>query len=86
MSRRLRISAAIGLLGALLAGCSRQPSDELKLGSAIALTGNASLLGQDARTGLQIAEQHFGEQQPKLKLVLKTPAATRPVRPWHFGA
>jgi len=71
MTRQRPILDAACVIALALAGCSRQPSDVLKLGSAIALTGNASLLGQDARTGLEIAERHFSEQQPNLKLVLE---------------
>ena len=76
MNRRRLRPWLIGVLGSLAAGttlvsCSRQPSDVLQLGGAIALTGNASLLGQDARTGLEIAQQHYGQQQPQLKLVIE---------------
>jgi branched-chain amino acid transport system substrate-binding protein len=56
---------------ALLASCSSSSSDRLEVGGGIALTGNAGLLGQDARTGLELAQQHFGKEAPQLKLVLE---------------
>jgi len=65
-------TAAAALAIAGLSGCSSRPSDVLEVGGAIALSGNASLLGQDARTGLELAQQHFNQQQqPTLKLVLE---------------
>ena len=76
MNRRRLRPWLIGGLGSLaaattLVSCSRQASDVLQVGGAIALTGNASLLGQDARTGLEIAQHHYGQQQPQLKLVIE---------------
>jgi len=71
MSARPLVIAAVGVLSALLAGCARQASDGLVIGGAVALTGNAGLLGQDARTGLDIAQQFYGQQQPRLKLVIE---------------
>ena len=60
--------AALVLLGS---ACSRPRSDTLKLGAGLALTGNASLLGQDARVGLELAQQHYGRLDPRLQLVLE---------------
>jgi branched-chain amino acid transport system substrate-binding protein len=62
--------ALVGLCG-LLAGCSGNRSDALVLGGGIALTGNAGLLGQDARTGLELAQKEYGTQQPRLQLKLE---------------
>jgi branched-chain amino acid transport system substrate-binding protein len=66
---------ALALAGAslvlLAAGCSRQHSDTFSLGAGLALTGNASLLGQDSRIGLELAQQQFGQLSPQLKLVLE---------------
>jgi branched-chain amino acid transport system substrate-binding protein len=60
---------------ALLAGCSRPGSSPastaLTLGGGLALTGNASLLGQDLRLGLELAQEHFGAQNPRLQLLLE---------------
>lgn len=62
--------ALIGLCG-LLAGCAATPSNTLVIGGGIALTGNAGLLGQDARTGLELAQEQFGAQPPHLTLKLE---------------
>lgn len=64
-------SAAAALAASLLASCSRSSGDHLEIGGGIALTGNAGLLGQDARNGLELAQQHFGNQSPQLKLVIE---------------
>ncbi len=67
---------ALGL-GALLAAggvvssCSGQRGNQLRLGAGIALTGNAGLLGQDARTGLDLARGQFSGQAPGLELQLE---------------
>ncbi|MCH9713536.1 MAG: ABC transporter substrate-binding protein [Cyanobacteria bacterium] len=59
-----------------LGGC--QPSrpsgagkPSLTLGAVIALTGNASLIGQDQRLGLELAQQEYGGRQPALNLRLE---------------
>jgi branched-chain amino acid transport system substrate-binding protein len=55
----------------LLAGCASRRPDTLKLGAGLALSGNASMLGQDGRIGLDLAEQHYGAQGPQLGLTLE---------------
>jgi len=69
---------AVGLVGAcaVLVGCqpaSRSPSGSptLTLGAVVALTGNASLIGQDQRVGLELAEAEFGGRAPALTLRLE---------------
>ena len=62
---------ALMALGGVLGSCSRQRGDELRLGAGIALTGNAGLFGQDARTGLDLARQQFASQDPALQLQLE---------------
>jgi branched-chain amino acid transport system substrate-binding protein len=41
------------------------------LGAVVALTGNASLIGQDQRIGLELAESEFGGRTPGLSLRLE---------------
>ena len=69
---------ALGLSGAcaILVGCqsaSRPTSSNktLTLGAVVALTGNASLIGQDQRIGLELAESEFGGRTPALSLRLE---------------
>ena len=69
-ARRLTTAFALMGLGGLLAACGGG-SDGLLIGGGIALTGNAGLLGQDARTGLELAQKEFGNQKPHLKLRLE---------------
>ena len=71
MKRWITVALAPLAAAALLTSCSRSSGDQLQVGGAIALTGNAGLLGQDARTGLELAQQHFGKQAPQLKLVIE---------------
>lgn len=68
---RAALALASTSLVLLSAGCARPRSDTLSLGAGLALTGNASLLGQDARIGLELAQQQFGALPPKLKLVIE---------------
>lgn len=66
----LSLAAAVGLA----TGCSRPSGPSagtLTLGGGIALSGNAGLLGQDARVGLELAQQHFGALEPRLKLQIE---------------
>ena len=72
MKRWITVALAPLAAAALLTSCSRSSGDQLQVGGAIALTGNAGLLGQDARTGLELAQQHFGKQAPPLKPVSYT--------------
>ncbi|MCP9775024.1 ABC transporter substrate-binding protein [Cyanobium sp. WAJ14-Wanaka] len=69
--RRVQKALALVGLGAALASCSSNRSDQLRLGAGIALTGNAGLLGQDARTGLDLAKLQFAQLQPRLELELE---------------
>ena len=69
--RTLPLALALLALGGSLASCSHQRGDQLRLGAGIALTGNAGLLGQDARTGLDLARQQFAKQAPGLELQLE---------------
>ncbi|MFZ0409600.1 MAG: ABC transporter substrate-binding protein [Cyanobium sp.] len=75
----LHLSALVaGLAGAcgILVGCqpsSRPPAGRptLTLGAVVALTGNASLIGQDQRVGLELAQGEFGGGTPALSLRLE---------------
>ena len=69
--RRSLLALAGTALVLLSSSCARPRSNTLKLGAGLALTGNASLLGQDARVGLELAQQHYGPLDPQLKLVLE---------------
>ena len=78
--RRRAAFAAAGAtlaLAALLAACGRGGSQApgssagLPIGAAIALTGNASVIGQDQRIGLELAQQHFSGQGPAVRLLLE---------------
>ncbi|MEX0589415.1 MAG: ABC transporter substrate-binding protein [Cyanobium sp.] len=73
-----RLPAAAGGLVLLLtlAGCQRSgPSNSgnasLTIGAVVALTGNASLIGQDQRIGLELAQQEYGARQPAISLRLE---------------
>ncbi|MFN5193314.1 MAG: ABC transporter substrate-binding protein, partial [Cyanobacteriota bacterium] len=65
-----RLLAVLGIAG-LLGACGATSGNRLVLGGGVALTGNASLLGQDARTGLELAQKHYGAQAPRLQLKLE---------------
>lgn len=43
----------------------------LPIGAAIALTGNASVIGQDQRLGLELARDHFQGDGPALELTIE---------------
>ena len=70
--RSLPLALAVVALGGVLASCSTNRGDQqLRLGAGVALTGNGGLLGQDARTGLDLARQQFAGKQPGLELQLE---------------
>ena len=64
-------------LALLLTACGRSGSRApdasagLPIGAAIALTGNASVIGQDQRIGLELAQQHFAGTGPAVRLLLE---------------
>ena len=73
-----------GILGALVFGlvvlvsaCGRGGSSApgakagLPIGAVIALTGNASVIGQDQRIGLELAQRHFAGKEPAVSLLLE---------------
>lgn len=69
---------ALGLgLAMLLVACGRGgtpapgSSSGLPIGAAIALTGNASVIGQDQRIGLELAQRHFSGKGPAVNLLLE---------------
>lgn len=74
--RRRRGPALLPVLGlalvAALPGCSGPPATQkpaaLTLGAAIALTGNSSVIGQDQKIGLELAERHFRSQGSPVQL------------------
>ena len=76
--RSLPLALAVVALGGVLASCSSNRSDQLRLGAGIALTGNGGLLGQDARTGLDLARQQFAAKQPGLELQLEDTGSDEP--------
>jgi branched-chain amino acid transport system substrate-binding protein len=43
----------------------------LPVGAVIALTGNYSIIGQDQRIGLELAQQYFGQREPKTELFIE---------------
>ena len=69
--RRTLLAMTSASLLLVASSCSQPRSNSLKLGAGLALTGNASLLGQDARIGLELAQEHYGPLNPKLQLVLE---------------
>ncbi|MEN9540785.1 MAG: hypothetical protein RLZZ459_876 [Cyanobacteriota bacterium] len=63
------------LVAALLAACGSRPqtggaggNGALPVGAVIALTGNASVIGQDQRIGLELARAQFAAGSPQLDL------------------
>ena len=69
----LRGGAVAAAVLALTAGCSpaaRRVSTPPLLGAAVALTGNASAIGQDQRIGLDLAAAMFGPAGPGRSLPL----------------
>lgn len=56
------------LLGSCGAPSSAPTAGPLRIGAAIALTGNASVIGQDQRLGLELARDHFQGRGPALEL------------------
>ena len=73
----LHAALPVGLLAQLvaIAGCQRAPQSSgpgpLKVGAVIALTGSASLIGQDQRLGLELAQQAFKGGDPAVSLLLE---------------
>ena len=67
------------LLAPSLSACSPRAGNQggatgqgpLPIGAAIALTGNASVIGQDQRIGLELAQAHFSAQGPALALTIE---------------
>lgn len=75
---RRGVLGALGLgLVMLLSACGRGgtsapgASAGLPIGAAIALTGNASVIGQDQRIGLELAQRHFAGKGPAVSLLLE---------------
>jgi len=48
-----------------------QGNNSFPIGAVIALTGNYSIIGQDQRIGLELAQQYFGQREPKTKLLIE---------------
>jgi branched-chain amino acid transport system substrate-binding protein len=74
MTPRATLALSLVAVLGMATGCSRPGEPKggsLTLGGGIALSGNAGLLGQDARIGLEIAQEHYGARQPQLKLKLE---------------
>lgn len=68
-------AASLMALLVALAGCQRAPETSgpgpLRMGAVIALTGNGSLIGQDQRIGLELAQQAFASTSPAISLRLE---------------
>jgi branched-chain amino acid transport system substrate-binding protein len=80
LRRSLPTLVASALLAPSLSGCSPRAGQQggggggqgpLTIGAAIALTGNASVIGQDQRIGLELAQAHFAAQGPALALTIE---------------
>ncbi|MFZ4567369.1 MAG: ABC transporter substrate-binding protein, partial [Prochlorococcaceae cyanobacterium] len=79
--RSLRAASLLlsaSLLAPSLVSCGNSGRDDraggtgqLPIGAAIALTGNASVIGQDQRLGLELARDHFQGNGPALKLTIQ---------------
>ena len=48
-----------------------QGNNSFPIGAVIALTGNYSIIGQDQRIGLELAQQYFGQREPKTELLIE---------------
>jgi branched-chain amino acid transport system substrate-binding protein len=48
-----------------------QGNNSFPIGAVIALTGNYSIIGQDQRIGLDLAQQYFGQREPPTKLLIE---------------
>jgi len=48
-----------------------QGKKSVPIGAVIALTGNYSIIGQDQRIGLELAQKYFGQQEPKTELLIE---------------
>ena len=70
-ARLASVLALPALVTACTSGARVSGTGELPIGAAIALTGNASVIGQDQRIGLELAQKHFSASNPKLKLLLE---------------
>ena len=67
---------SLALLAPLLGACTGSrggggATAALPIGAVIALTGNASVIGQDQRTGLELARAHFQAGRPALELSIE---------------
>jgi branched-chain amino acid transport system substrate-binding protein len=73
---------ALAVVAPLLASCGPRPGGTgsggstgatapLTIGAAIALTGNASVIGQDQRIGLELAHAHYNGKGPELALKIE---------------
>ena len=77
-----RILLALALVTPLLTSCGSRPGGSgssgtsgatgpLPIGAAITLTGNASVIGQDQRIGLELAHAHYEGKGPALALEIE---------------
>jgi len=77
-----RILMALTVVAPLLAACGSRPGGSgstdtsgapgpLAIGTAIALTGNASVIGQAQRIGLELAHAHYAGKGPALALKIQ---------------
>jgi branched-chain amino acid transport system substrate-binding protein len=77
-----RILMALTVVAPLLAACGSRPGGSgstdtsgtpgpLPIGTAIALTGNASVIGQAQRIGLELAHAHYAGKGPALALKIQ---------------
>lgn len=78
--RTVQQLSCLVLVGTTLWGCSQTTgtggtnSTDLPLGVALALTGNASLYGQESLNGIKVAETVFNQQQlttPPIRMVIQ---------------
>ncbi|MEB3332592.1 MAG: ABC transporter substrate-binding protein [Synechococcaceae cyanobacterium] len=70
-SRHTLLLSTLLIAALAISACSPPRSNKLTLGAAVALTGNAALFGQDARIGLDLAEEVYEDKAPRLKLEIE---------------
>ncbi|MDS3861229.1 ABC transporter substrate-binding protein [Thermosynechococcaceae cyanobacterium BACA0444] len=82
LTRTVQHLSCLVLLGTTLWGCSQSQgtssagnsASELPIGVALALTGNASLYGQESLNGIKVAETRFNAQKlttPPIRMVIQ---------------
>ena len=72
-TRSLWLSATCLLFGLALSGCEKKPTDEIKIGAILPLTGSSASAAEYARQGIQLALKDLNDSAPSAapRLVLE---------------